>query len=104
MTKEEAHTLLEVMAINITGELAGSGHIITDQTKLLAKQLEAIDMAIDALSAKDIMGEWEEKIIEGDSVWTRHRYYCSVCGGWNTYGKSDYCPDCGAKMKGDGDE
>ena len=51
-------------------------------------------------SAETVQGEWEEKIIEGDSVWTRHRYYCSVCGGWNTYGKSDYCPDCGARMKG----
>ena len=51
-------------------------------------------------SADRPTGEWKEKIIKGDSVWTQHRYYCSVCGGWNTYGKSDYCPNCGAKMRG----
>lgn len=49
MTKKEAHTLLEIMATNITGELIGSGHLTTEQTKLLTKQLDAIDMAIEAL-------------------------------------------------------
>lgn len=45
-------------------------------------------------------GEWEERYIEDDDcVWTRRRFYCSVCGNWNTYGKTDYCPKCGAKMK-----
>ena len=72
MTREEAHTLLEVMAINITGELAGSGHIITDQTKLLAKQLKAIDMAIEALSEPKVYTEddyWNGKVPQdGDLI------------------------------------
>lgn len=46
MTREEAYTLLEVMAINITGELA------TIENPVLEKQLEAIDMAIESLQAE----------------------------------------------------
>ena len=50
MTREEAHTLLEVMAIELTGELADIECPVTERTKLLGKQLEAIDMAIEALA------------------------------------------------------
>lgn len=49
MKREEAHTLLEVMAIELTGELANSERPVTERTKLLGKQLKAIDMAIEAL-------------------------------------------------------
>lgn len=27
-------------------------------------------------------------------------YKCSVCGKWNGKHKQNYCPNCGAKMKG----
>ena len=30
--------------------------------------------------------------------WDMVRFYCSACGDWNTYGKTKYCPECGAKM------
>ena len=70
------------------------------ENRTLWHYAESIDMAIEALADRPT-GEWIEKIIKGDSVWTQHRYYCSVCGGWNTYGKSDYCPNCGAKMRGE---
>jgi len=44
-------------------------------------------------------GRWTVKKM-GDTSW----YYCSNCGDWNTYGRSDYCPLCGAKMeKGEDD-
>lgn len=52
MTREEAHTLLEIMAINITGELA------TIENPVLTKQLEAIDTAIVALQNEVSHGEW----------------------------------------------
>lgn len=52
MTREEAHTLLEIMAINLTGAIASSEEPVTEQTKLMAKQIEAIDMAIEALENK----------------------------------------------------
>ncbi len=38
---------------------------------------------------KQSEGEWR-------GVWD---YECSVCNGYSEY-KTDYCPDCGAKMKG----
>lgn len=49
-------------------------------------------------------GEWVEKYAENDSDLTRHRFYCSACGGWQTYGRTDYCPNCGADMRGEKDE
>lgn len=94
MTREEAYTLLEVMAINITGELIGSGHIITEQTKLLAKQLEAIDMAQKALSIDAVQGEW---VRVGHDI-----YECSLCH-QNVMTKDidcySYCHRCGASMQ-----
>lgn len=50
------------------------------------------------------IGKWEEKIVQDENPWFRRRFYCSVCGDWNTYGKSDFCPNCGAEMKGEKDE
>ena len=36
-----------------------------------------------------------------DSEFAIHdeRFYCSKCGDWNTYGMTNYCPNCGAKME-----
>lgn len=34
--------------------------------------------------------------------WDRVRFYCSSCNGWNTYGKSKYCPNCGRRMQREG--
>lgn len=45
------------------------------------------------------LGEWEERYLEDENPFFRKRYYCSVCGDWNTYGKPEYCPNCGAHMK-----
>ena len=96
MTREEAHTLLEVMAIELTGELADIECPVTERTKLLGKQLEAIDMAIEALSADTVQGEWVDL------------YECSVCGkqvddfieGFveGIEYMPNYCPNCGARM------
>lgn len=45
-------------------------------------------------------GSWEVRPApEDDRVLGRKRYYCSECGGWNTYGESDFCPRCGADMR-----
>lgn len=49
---------------------------------------------------KEKEGTWEFRMVEDDEcIWTRRRFYCSACGRWNTYGKSDFCPVCGAKMR-----
>lgn len=34
-----------------------------------------------------------------DRRWDRRRFYCSVCGSWQTYGETKYCPKCGAEME-----
>ena len=49
-------------------------------------------------------GFWTERDVEGppgDPTWwvLRNRWYCSACGGWNIYGASKFCPECGARME-----
>lgn len=52
-------------------------------------------------------GEWIEKDCITESNRGRIIHYvtnkCSVCGKWNGRHKSNYCPNCGAKMDGKGD-
>lgn len=42
-------------------------------------------------------GHW---IVDRDDSrrWDKVRFVCSECGSWQTYGKTDYCPSCGARM------
>lgn len=60
---------------------------------------EAASMAREALQKK--RGSWEEKIVEDTDPLFRRRFYCSACGSWTSYGKTLYCPDCGADMRGE---
>ena len=55
-----------------------------------------------ALSADRPQGEWEERPSE-DWISIR-RWYCSECGEWQTYGMTNYCPNCGCRMKGADDK
>ena len=54
-------------------------------------------------------GHWEEKIVEIPDLlddpyhYFKRRFYCSSCGDWQTYGKTDYCPMCGASMESERD-
>lgn len=54
--------------------------------------LEAIDMAIEALSADAVQGEWIRHELFGNPWFT-----CSEC---NYHGRNDFnfCPNCGARM------
>ena len=46
-------------------------------------------------------GKWINVPCERDLVFNKGiKYTCSVCGKFNSYGHSAYCPNCGAKMKG----
>lgn len=55
---------------------------------------EFIRMAIEALSAQRT-GEW----IHDGSDWT-NRWICSKCGYKHFLEKTNYCPNCGADMRG----
>lgn len=102
MTREEAHTLLEVMAINLTGAIANSEDPVTEQTKLMAKQIEAIDMAVEALQT--------------EAVPQRGTYQCFHCGSYSVVWGADFsfedygyegegiihschCSNCGAEIE-----
>lgn len=45
-------------------------------------------------------GEWIEQHDPNDDPLFRRKWFCSVCGEWQTYGISKRCPECGAKMDG----
>ena len=51
----------------------------------------------DLVKTVNMTGTWEEDI-DDNRKWDRVRFYCSECGKWQTYGKTDFCPSCGAKM------
>ena len=57
--------------------------------------------ALEVLKAQEGVkrGTWDERQVESDNIWTRRRFYCSCCGGWQTHGKTKFCPNCGAEMR-----
>lgn len=65
-----------------------------------ADALEAAEKRIAELESqlpKD--GEWEERYVPDAPLFLGRRFYCSVCGDWQTSGKTKFCQNCGAKMK-----
>ena len=45
------------------------------------------------------------EVVHGRWIGSGHLdFFCSVCGAYQTYlvGMTNYCPNCGAKMDGDG--
>lgn len=62
-------------------------------------EVETILQQLDAFpTAPEKTGTWSFVYDETADAFMRDRYVCSCCGGWNTYGQSKYCPECGAKM------
>jgi hypothetical protein len=56
----------------------------------------------DAVSVQH--GHWERissKMVDGGDWWWDVAFKCSCCGDKQTYGKSKYCPNCGADMRGE---
>lgn len=64
--------------------------------------LFAMDVIKEMPSANPRTGKWRVDIDKGRLL-DYKRFYCSACGGWNTYGKSAYCPNCGAEMEAEDD-
>ena len=91
MTKEEAIKELEYL----------------EEESWFDKEAEALRTAIEALENQKT-GHWIEKNVNQDGT---HNIYCSNCNNYqkfkghaNSYNartKLKYCPNCGAKMKGE---
>ena len=80
--------------------LQGYSLFIADGTDLK----EALNMAIEALSAEAVQGEWI-KTADGNSWNEWGVLTCPLCGAsiedkyYHSW-KYNFCPNCGAKMKG----
>ena len=63
-------------------------------------------LAIETLPSAEKVGEW----IEVENKWGGLEIRCSECGaqvprdGWGNAMQCNYCPNCGARMKGEGDD
>ena len=78
-------------------------HVTETHTLIAATMLTAIDIVaeqktVDAVEV--VHGRWEERKIL-DWFGTKNCYRCTECKThWD--GNTNYCPNCGAKMDGDG--
>lgn len=86
MTKEEAIVILK----NISWQM---GSVEREQN------IEAINMAIKALLVERPKGEWQK--VNEQPYFRKHfdNVCCSVCH-YKGMRKYNYCPNCGARMKG----
>lgn len=73
---------------------------------------QALDEIIQTLKKEPKRGEWLDRASELDAGFGRHNFVCSECahtawyfvGGsedWWAIRKPNYCPNCGADMRGD---
>ena len=44
-------------------------------------------------------GTWTEEFDESANPFFQRRWRCSACNDYNCYGRSDFCPCCGADMR-----
>lgn len=65
------------------------------------KDLDVIRVML-ALPSADVApvrhGHWVESFKVNAPPTLKSRWICSWCGNVQTYGATDYCPNCGAKM------
>ena len=107
MTREEAILLLHDMK-----DTYDEIHENTNY-EIGYEQMTALDMAIEALSADAVQGEWVDE--DGNNVplhkdgYPLRSCYCNQCHEWLVASdeyevKGNFCPNCGARMKGGDDE
>ncbi len=89
--------LEEVKSLTVTvmGLRAGKGILHEYAKQYRDTLLRVIDEQPTIEAVPVVHGEWKFDISGAG------HYYCSVCGGrGDFYGKYNYCPSCGARMKG----
>ena len=115
-----------VNAENITSVFAPIDEYVSDRTKFIQTPVysktrtsinfpgnddnfiivdEPFEQVCDKLNigGKPETGTWVLKTVEDEEndpygIFKR-RWYCSACGGWQTYGQTRYCPNCGKPMR-----
>ena len=88
MTKEERESCIKT--IELLRRLAFNVHGVMDVI-----DAENCDKMIKMLGTS---GHWIIDIDESRR-WDRKRFYCSECGDWQTYGETNFCPECGSAME-----
>lgn len=82
-------------AVNCIKDLKNSFSIYADD-KDIKELFEALDLAIKALEQIRPKGKW----IEVEDAYGMSWFRCDKCGDFE-YVNSDYCPLCGADMRGE---
>lgn len=93
-----------IVALRTASERNSNSLNTRDACRKAADAIEQLVKERDAEPARH--GHWTERYDEDGNPFFRRKFYCSECGDWQTYGKTDYCPACGAKMdetKGEND-
>lgn len=98
---KQIEEMAKVLCKNALTEYCASGRCSNQNCLVNAKALETL---YNAGYRKQSEGKWVAN--RHISVTKRNRtihyetYKCSVCGTWNGRHRQNYCPNCGAKMKG----
>ena len=74
-------------------------HITEMHERVTVLQIARGELEAEVKRLEPKRGEWIDRYDEDDKPFFKRKYVCSACGGRNTYGKSKYCPNCGAKME-----
>ena len=102
MTKEEAITVMQLYKDELEHRIAKIDYDIRE-IDLYSIHLDAFEVAIEALSAEAVQGEWGHMIADGTDGSHWYEYECSHCGEV-VLRPYNFCPNCGAKMYEDGDD
>ena len=105
---KESDVVREVESLLVSNEMRHLNDLEYGNNQALYHVIDRIE---DLPSADRPQGEWIDKGWKGDwqfetdgrgNCW--HDYECSACGFHNKGSKSNFCPNCGARMKGTNDE
>lgn len=83
-------------------------HIRKTESELMLGALSTFLRVLDITPTADVVpvrhGRWIEHYKSDAPPALKERWICSWCGNVQTYGATDYCPNCGARMDGESDE